>query len=367
MNQRSDAPLVVYGTDCSYYTGKLEAYLRAKGVPYRLEPFGEKNMQRAARHTGVVQIPQVECPDGSWLVDTTRIIDHLERTRREPSFSPADPATAFVSRLVEDYADEWLWRPAMHYRWSFPTTAALMSAWLAEHVDRPVPGFLKRLYWRRRQHGTFVVGDGVSPATRTIIEAAYLDTLATLEPIFAQRPFVLGARPTRADFGFMGPLFRHFFCDPAPARIMRERAPAVHEWVARMWNLRPERIAGTPMPERVPGDLDRLLATIGEVYLPYLDANAAAYASGATRVAYDVRGTTITEPVKPYRVWCRDRLRAELVGLDDGARATVAGALGTSATARLATPSPKPVDDLIAELPLTAPRAATPVDSWWRR
>lgn len=367
-HEASDAPLLVYGTDCSYYTGKLETYLRAKGIAYRLVPFGEENMRRAARHTGVVQIPQVECPDGSWLVDTTLIIAHLERTRPEPSFTPDDPATAFVSRLVEDYADEWLWRPAMHYRWSFPTTAALMSAWLAEHVgDRRVPEWLKRLYWRRRQHGTFVAGDGVDRATRATIESAYLGTLATLEAVFRIRPFVLGERPTAADFGFMGPLFRHFFSDPAPARIMRERAPAVHEWVARMWNLRPERIAGMPMPERIPDDLGALLATIGEVYLPYLDANAAAYARGDSRVAYDVRGTTITEPVKPYRVWCRDRLRTELVGLDDDARSTVERALGASAAARLAAASPKPVENLVAELPLTTPPQAKPVDSWWRR
>ena len=363
-----NAPLVVYGTDCSYYTGKLETYLRAKGVPYRLEPFDERNMRRAARHTGVVQIPQVECPDGSWLVDTTPILQHFERTRPAPSFTPRDPATAFTSLLIEDYADEWLWRPAMHYRWSFPATAALMSAWLAEHVrERRAPEWAKRLYWRRRQLGTFVRGDGVTPATRVAVEAAYLDTLATLEPVFGVRPFVLGERPTAADFGFMAPLFRHFFSDPAPARIMRERAPAVHEWVARMWNLRPERIDAMPMPERIPDDLGRLFAAIAEVYLPYLDANAAAYARGDKRVSYDVRGTTIDEPVKPYRVWCRDRLQAELVRLGDAARADVDRALGATPTARLAQPSPKLVENLIAELPLTAPPKTKPVDSWWRR
>ena len=366
--RNENAPLVVYGTDCSYYTGKLETYLRAKGIAYRLEPFGEKNMRRAARHTGVIQIPQVECPDGSWLVDTTLILEFFERTRPAPSITPADPATAFASRLIEDYADEWLWRPAMHYRWSFPTNAALMSAWLAEHVtEQRVPEWVKRLYWRRRQYGTFVKGDGVTPATRVAVEAAYLDTLAALEPVFAARPFVLGERPTPADFGFMAPLFRHFFCDPAPGRIMRERAPAVHEWVARMWNLRPERVDAMPMPERIPDDLGRLFATIAEVYLPYLDANAAAYAKGANVVTYDVRGTAISEPVKPYRVWCRDRLRAELLGLDEGARGAVERALGAAGAARLAQPSPKPVENLIPDLPLTAPPQAKPVDSWWRR
>ncbi len=122
-----------------------------------------------------------------------------------------------------------------------------------------------------------------------------------------------------------------------------------------------------PMPERIPDDLGRLFATIAEVYLPYLDANAAAYAKGANVVTYDVRGTAISEPVKPYRVWCRDRLRAELLGLDEGARGAVERALGAAGAARLAQPSPKPVENLIPDLPLTAPPQAKPVDSWWRR
>src|SRR5262245_50604207 len=174
-------PLVVYGTTASYYTGKLEAFLRAKGIAYRLEPFSQANMRRCAQHTGVVQVPQVECPDGSWLVDTTLIIEYYERVCPIPAVTPRDPAVAFVSRLIEDYADEWLWRPAMHYRWSYPETARLMSAWLAEHTrDRVAPEWLKRRFWRRRQFGTFVRGDGVTASTRAAVEATYLETLHAL-------------------------------------------------------------------------------------------------------------------------------------------------------------------------------------------
>jgi glutathione S-transferase len=363
------APLVVYGTTASYYTGKLEAYLRAKGIAYRLEPFSQANMARCARHTGVVQVPQVECPDGSWLVDTTLCIEYFERVRPEPAVSPRDPAVAFVAHLIEDYADEWLWRPAMHYRWSFPETARLMSAWLSEHArEQRAPEWLKRRFWRRRQLGTFVSGDGVTPATRAAVEAAYLDTLAALEAVFARRPFVLGERPTEADFGFFASLFRHFFSDPAPARIMRERAPGVQEWVARMWNLRPERFAARPLPDRVPDDLGAIFTAITSVYLPYLEANAAAYAREEPRVSYAVQGTTFDEPTKPYRVWCRDRLQRELAGLGAGARAEVERALGASdALARLVTPSRRPAENVIAELPIRQGTRSRAVDSWWRR
>lgn len=363
----SPAPLVVLGTDCSYYTGKLEAYLRAKGIAYRLEPFGEANMRRAAAATGVVQIPQVECPDGSWLADTTLIIEHFERVRPEPAITPRTPAVAFVSALLEDYGDEWLWRPAMHYRWSFPENARLMSAWLAEHAaERRAPQWLKRRYWKRRQLGTFVAGDGVTPATRAAVEASYRETLDALEPVFAHRPFVLGERPTEADFGLFASMFRHFACDPVPGRIMRTRAPGVHEWVARLWNTRPERVAGAPMPEALPDDLGALLALVTGVYLPYLDANAAAFAAGDARVRYAVQGVTFEEPVKPYRVWCRDRLQRRLAALPPADRAAVERATATAGLERLARPSPKAAGDPIGPLPIRAGQARRAVDSWWR-
>ena len=364
----SDTPFVIYGTTASYFTGKLEAYFRAKGIPYLLEPFSESNMRRCVAHTGVVQVPQVECPDGSWLIDSTLIIEYFERVRPEPIVSPPEPAVAFVSRLIEDYADEWLWRPAMHYRWSFPETARLMSAWLAEHMaERRLPQWMKRRWWRRRQYRTFVAGDGVTAETRGAVEASYLETLAALESIFARRPFVLGLRPTEADFGFFGPLFRHFSCDPAPARIMRERAPAVLEWVARMWNLQPGRFASYPLPDRLPEDLGRILGAITSVYLPYLDANAAAYANGDKHVSYQVHGVSFVEPVKPYRVWCRDRLHRGLSELAASSRAEVERALGSSEPIeRLAAPSPRPARSPLGALPLTAAPRSRGIDSWWR-
>jgi glutathione S-transferase len=361
-------PWIVHGTDASYFTGKLEAALRAKGIGYRLEPFSEASMRRCARHTGVLQVPQVECPDGSWLADTSLILEHLEQVRPEPALSPRVPSVRFVSLLLEDFADEWLWRPAMHYRWSFPENARLMSAWLSEHTaERRAPEWLKRRFWRRRQHGTFVAGDGVTDATRGAVEAVYLDTLDALEPILARRPYLLGERPTQADLGFFGPLFRHFASDPVPARILRARAPGVLEWVARMWNTRPDRFARAPLPGAIPADLGALLGLVARDYVPYLDANAKAHANGAARVRYEAGGVTFDEPVKPYRVWCRDRLQRALVALDGGARGDVERALGATAVTRLAAPSPRPAEDVLGPLPIEPEARRSPVDSWWRR
>lgn len=363
----ADEGWLVYGTDCSYFTGKLEACLRARGIAYRLVPFGEASMRRCAAHTGVVQVPQVELPDGSWLVDTTLILEWLEETHAGPTMKPRSPAAVFLSSLLEDFADEWLWRPAMHYRWSFPANAQLMGYWLAEHLaERRVPGWLKRRYWRTRQLGTFVRGDGVNAANRAVVEALYLDTLSALESVFAVRPFLFGERPCAADFGFFGPMFRHFACDPVPGRILRQRAPAVHEWVARLWNLHPVRVAAAAELSDVPDGLDPILKIVADQYLPYLRANSEAYFRGSSRVQYWCAGGSFDEPVKPYRVWCRDRLHQGWQALDMDARGEVEARLGADAVNILSAAPLGSVSPPFDGLPLRGTRSGKPVDSWWR-
>lgn len=362
--------LKVIGGHESYFTGKLEAYLRAKGIPYQNVPFTLEGIQEAAVHTGFFQIPQVECADGSWLVDTTRIIEYFDREHPEPRTSPLEPGANFLALLLEDYADEWLWRPAMHYRWSFDNTAELMSSWLAEHITDPnVSTADKKTFFYQRQKGTFVDGDGVTETTRAATEASYHQALTALEGIFATRDFILGDRPTQADFGFMGPMYRHFFCDPDPAKVMRETAPGVQEWVARMWNMKPARFAAAEQIEAIPAGLDALLKPMASVYLPYLLANEAAVLAEDAQVSYEVQDVAWTEPAKPYRLWCLDQLRRSYQQLDDDARSRVAGALGVVAPEKaLSMPPSGRYDHLIGELPYPANAGErSPSDSWGRR
>jgi len=78
----------VYGSRVSYYTGKLEAYLRYKGIPYQSlpTPYGESRM--LVEKVGAVQMPIVERDDGRWMSDTTPILLQLERERPEPAILP---------------------------------------------------------------------------------------------------------------------------------------------------------------------------------------------------------------------------------------------------------------------------------------
>jgi glutathione S-transferase len=362
--------LKVIGGHESYFTGKLEAYLRAKGIPYQNVPFTLEGLQQAAAHTGFFQIPQVACPDGSWLVDTTLIIDYLDRVHPEPRTSPTDPATNFIALLLEDYADEWLWRPAMHYRWSFDNSAELLSSWLAEHSpEADVSLVEKKAFFYERQKSTFVDGDGVTGQTRAAVESSYHHALTVLEAIFAGRDFILGDRPTQADFGFMGPMFRHFFCDPDPARLMRDTAPGVHEWVARMWNMKPQRFSSAVQIESIPGDLGDLLEPVVSVYLPYLLENQKAVIAGQEQVSYDALGVSWTEPAKPFRLWCLDQLRINYQSLEYEARARVVNALGAvNSKETLSMPPTRRCEHLVGSLPYPATEnGRTAFDSWGRQ
>ena len=65
--------LDVYGCNISYFTGKLEAYLRYRSIPYQSLPTvgNEKKLLAGA---GVVQMPVVQIDDGRWMTDTTPML-----------------------------------------------------------------------------------------------------------------------------------------------------------------------------------------------------------------------------------------------------------------------------------------------------
>jgi glutathione S-transferase len=306
-------PLKLYGSNISYFTGKIEMYLRAKGIPYEfITMTGRTEMPRVRKATGVAQMPAITLADGRWMTDTTPMIAWLEQELSFPPLVPRDQEQRFFSLLLEDYADEWLWRPAMHFRWFGDEGAMQLSRHIASEimVDIPLPGWLKRLYFRRRQRGGYTVGDGINESNRIRVEDIYHKNLAWLSAVLTQRPYLLGNSPSLADIAFMGPMFRHFSQDPDPAEIMRQQAPAVWEWVARLWNCGPSALEGDWLVG-VPQDWAPWLDDIGSTYLPYLNANAEAVRADKKRFTTSAGGVTYTNArVSKYRVWCLEQLRA---------------------------------------------------------
>jgi glutathione S-transferase len=299
-------------------------------------------------------------PDGSWLTDTTLIIRHLERTQPEPAITPRDAVARFISLLLEDFGDETLWRPALYYRWAFKDDARLMSGRIAAGMlrDVPLPFFLRRQFILRRQQGVYLRADGVTSSTRRAIEQLLHEALAAMEAALEHSPFVMGERPSEADFGLFGSMFRHFFSDPTPAKLMRERAPRTLAWVTRLWALTPAQFADRPAITAVPASVAGLLKLTATSHLPYYAANAKAVAEGQRDVTFTDFGATFTVPASPYRAWCLSELQREFSALSPDQQASVTRLLADDSARTILAAKPGQVSLPIPALPIR-PTATT--------
>ena len=331
----------LYGLSCSYFTGKLEAYLHAKGIPFQFVEMNRRQFRACGEATGIIQLPCMQAPDGTWLTDTTAIINHFEGQGDGPSITPTDPAAAFCSLLLEDLFDEWYWRPALYFRWAFNEDAKLMSSQLGRTIigDVPLPLFLKRQFILWRQRVVYLKKDGVTKETAPHIEALYMNSLKALDEIFARRPYLFGDRPSQADYGLFGPFFRHFFCDPTPGGLMRKHAPHLTHWVTRLWQLRPSDVDTTAPVTEVPDDLGFFFDMVAKDYLPYLEANAQAVSTQTEMVNYRSQGVEWQVPAAPYRVECFNALKRRFAALDAAAAERVKAVLPASAIELLSKPA----------------------------
>jgi len=313
----------VYGSRISYYTGKLEAYLRYKGIAYQALPTPYDKAEMLKDKVGAVQMPIVD-DDGTWMSDTTPILCHLETVHGANPIIPKDPLVRFIAFLIEDYADEYLWRPAMFYRWWYrhdrEYAASVLTDELTGHLR--LPRFMKKRMITRRQVNHYVGRDGGTEGTKPHIEQGYASALAGMTAMLENRPFLLGNAPSIADFGMAGPMLRHFGQDPTPQEIMRNTAPLVYDWVARMWLAKDQ---GEPQfVTAIPEDTAPLLQEICETHLAQLEANADAFGAQADRFDMVIQGCQYRGiTTSRYRVWCLEELRRRFAQLEEGHQASI--------------------------------------------
>jgi glutathione S-transferase len=339
--------MTMHGLDLSYFTGKLQAYLRYCEIPFAFQEMTTSSIRAIGKASGMAQMPALELADSRWMTDSTAIISWIDARRDGPPVIPRAPLMRFFSLLMEDYADEWLWRPALHYRWSYEADARLMGTRIAEGMmsDIKLPLWARRNIIIKRQRDKYLAGDGVTAATREHVESIYLNNLNWMQAILQNRPFLLGNRPSVADFGFMGSMFRHFSHDPTPAKIMRDRAPAVYEWAARVWNAKVSALVDKTLFDSVPSDWTPFIADICNQYLPYLKANAEAFAQGESSFGVSLGGVDYRLPVNLTRVHCLRQMQQVFEALHE-AETEQANAIAAQAGGTL---------DLLAETPVSSP------------
>jgi glutathione S-transferase len=293
-------PCRLFGSELSPYSVKVRSYLRYKGVPHEWIPRSAANQAEFQKHAKLPLIPLVVTPQGEGLQDSTPVIERFEATASGPSIVPDDPALAFLSALVEEYADEWGNKWMFHYRWSYPADCWATAERIARQMvgeQGPLAVAQARGAVAERMTGRlgFV---GSNPVTRPLIEASFKRVVQMLDRHLASRPYVLGGRPAMADFGLWGQLYEAA-TDPTPGAHMRASAKHVLAWVERMVSPRPE--GEFESWETLSTGLMPLLSEeVGALFLPWSAANAAAVQNAEKNFEVTLAGAAWSQEPQKY-------------------------------------------------------------------
>jgi glutathione S-transferase len=286
--------LVLFGLDQSYFTRKMSGYLDYKGIPWRLKRFGGGSPEvLSAGWPG--GIPAAKTADGEIMWDTTAMILHLEGRVPDPAVLPPDPVQRFLCFLLEDYSDEWLYRPAVGSRWLYPENTAQASWELARDlsVEFPLTGEQARTGVQGLMQGSIHRLGATAENIEAWIEEVLKPWQSALSAHLAGSPYLFGSRPSLADFAFFGGNAAHFVNDPLCRRWSDEVGPEVARHTHRLMEPDDQRFGDWAEAGAVPGTLIALLAEVGRLYLPWV-ARATGEGEAAVGFAAGVPGTIAT-------------------------------------------------------------------------
>jgi glutathione S-transferase len=232
-------PYVLFGAEVSLFSGKVRSYLNYKNIPFiETCPSAKVVNQELYSNTGLRMIPVIKTPENEYIQDTTVIIDALESRFANDPVYPQSSLMKFIALYLELYADEWLLLPAMHYRWHYKR----QNLWfiLKEFGGVAVPDWPKPLQPFAAIVPAFYFGRlykpvlGISKRNCFEVEAFFESFLQDFEQHLINHQFLLGGKPSIADFGFYGPMYAHLYRDPYSHKLIQAKAPRVADWVHRM-------------------------------------------------------------------------------------------------------------------------------------
>jgi len=322
--------LKLKGAPGSPYTRKMLAYLRFRHIPYELL-IGDQATTLGLPEAKVGLLPTFYLPNADGeieaVVDSTPLIRRFETEFSGRSTLPANPVLSFLNYLIEDYADEWLTKAMFHYRWYYEPdidlAGTILPLWTSIQAPADKLKQLKHYVADRQISRLYVVGS--NDITAPVIEASYKRFLAIMDRLIERQKFVLGARPSAADFGIYAQLTQLAKFDPTPAAECLKIAPRVHAWTDLVDDLSGQGAAESDWMDvqTVADVLGDLLREIGRTYAPALLANAAALQAGEEQMEATIDGQPWVQPAFPYQAKCLQWINSEYQKLDDTAKTQV--------------------------------------------
>jgi glutathione S-transferase len=383
----ADHRWVLWGSELSPFALKVEALLRFTAVPFRWLPadgtsvearrFARRRRRLVAgrlpltwpRMTELDEFPLVPFlfgPAGENLYDSSAIATWLDahgphRNQRASALVPPDDAALrFTVRLIDEACDEIGLYLVHHNRWVVSARDNDAGRRLGREMRpllgplAPLPGYFFPARQVRRLPYLFSFADAGStrfddlpvrlrppprsgfPPTHALLEQAFAELLAALEPLLARRPYLCGTRFTLADASLYGQLGMNR-TDPSARAWIARAAPATQAWIERIarGDFGEHRPDGEPCVDEA---LAPLLGWICRTFVPLMQQNRDAWerhraagerrfnetAFDAGRALYD--GTLLDRPFRSVaktfqvRVWSELRRAWDALTVHDRAR-----------------------------------------------
>jgi glutathione S-transferase len=299
----------IYGNEMSPFSVKVRSYFRYKGVPHEWVDQTPATAPEFSRFARLPLVPLVITPDDEGLQDSTPIIETIEKRVPDPHIVPDDPALAFLSAVMEDYADEWANKWMFHFRWTYDKDQRSAAARICKGA---MPGLTGKdlatgeEMIRRRMTGRLIYV-GSNEITRTVIETSFRRAMTMMERHLETRSFLFGERPALADFGLAGQLYE-LLSDPTPGAFLHANCPKLCDYIQRMED---------PVPrgefhsfEDVTKSLTPFLSEeVAHHFLPWSDANAKAIKQGQTSFSLDILGQKFVQTPQKYHAKALAELR----------------------------------------------------------
>jgi len=309
----------IYGANGSPYSCKMRSYMRYKQIPFlweKMQTIQGKSERDATgwpkifSHIKGKVIPVMKFPDGTYMNDSTFLIEEIEKQgyNSHRVALPEDPQMSFLSYLIEDFGDEWITKCMYGYRWNKNRDARWSSDLLSidgtsslnkEPARQKMADFIQDKQTGR----TAIVG-----CNQETIEKTMDSVCSIMEGYFngnTTRHGLLGHALTPADFAFYGQMSQ-WQVDLEIAEQLPTKYQKVWAWIWRMDDM--SFVPNTDQANawfdiyngNAPEHIKSLLRLIGDVYLPFLMANAKALQEGAESFTVNIFNGSITHTQRPF-------------------------------------------------------------------
>lgn len=221
--------ILLYENSDSPFCLKTRICLNLKGVPFRRVPITLGRARDLRRLNPLRKVP-VLVLGTEVLTDSSRIARHLDASYPEPALLPTDAAARAYALLLEEWADEALYFIVGAFKWLNPANrAAALDNTVTEMTGRalrPLVGWGLARSVRRRYAAW-----GYTAAALGEFEERMRDNLDVLATLLADKPYLLGRRPTLADVAVFAQLnwMRRYI----ERRLLAGR-PELQDWLARV-------------------------------------------------------------------------------------------------------------------------------------